>query len=152
MLRLSTGLRDALLGTQSFKDIFMDGVIYIYSGSQPSSADAAVQGTLLGKVTQDAGSFSFGTATNGLEFDAPSDGMIAKAAAENWQFEGLADGVAGWARLMGNANDDLAFSESLPRLDFSVGRTGADLNLSNTNIAQGAIHTIDVFEYAIPAQ
>lgn len=152
MLRLSTGLRDALLGTQSFKDIFMDGVIYIYSGSQPSSADAAVQGTLLGKVTQDAGSFSFGTADNGIEFGSPDGGAIAKASGENWQFEGLEDGVAGWGRLMGNDVDDLGFSESLPRLDFSIGRTGADLNLSNTNIATGAIHTIDVFEYAIPAQ
>lgn len=152
MLRLSTGLRDALLGTQSFKDIFMDGVIYIYTGSQPTSADSAVQGTLLGKVTQDANAFSFGNAANGLEFGTPSDGAIAKASAENWQFEGLADGVAGWARLMGNANDDLGASTSLPRLDFSIGRTGADLNLSNTTIAIGAIHTIDVFEYAIPAQ
>lgn len=152
MLRLSTGMRDALLGTQSFKDIFMDGVIYIYSGSQPSSADSAVLGTLLGKVTLDANSFTFGNSANGLEFDTPSNGEISKASGDNWQFEGITDGVAGWGRLMGNANDDLGQSESLPRLDFSIGRTGADLNLSNTDVAVGAIHTIDTFTYRIPAQ
>lgn len=152
MLRLSTGLRDALLGTKSFKDIFLDGVIYIYSGAQPAKADDAVQGTLLGKVTVDGGAFSFGSAANGLEFAAPSGGAIEKVAADAWQFKGLADGVAGWGRLMGNANDDLGASTSLPRLDFSIGRTGADLNLSNTNIAVDAVHTIDVFRYSIPAQ
>ncbi len=152
MLRLSTGFRDALLGTESFKDIFAFGVIYIYSGAQPTKADDAVQGTLLGKVTKDAGAFNFGTQTNGLEFATPSDGAIEKVAADAWQFKGLAEGVAGWGRLMGNDNDDLGASETLPRLDFSIGRTGADLNLSNTNIVVDAVHTVDTFRYTIPAQ
>lgn len=152
MLRLSTGLRDKLLGTESFRDIFDYGVIYIYSGSQPSRADDAVQGTLLGKVTVDGGAFSFGSQANGLQFAAPDGGAIEKVADDAWQFQGLEDGTAGWGRLMGNDNDDLGSSESLPRLDFSIARTGADLNLSNTNIAVDAVHTIDVFRYSIPAQ
>lgn len=152
MLRLSTGLRDKMLGTASFQTIFDFGVIFIYSGSQPTTADNAVQGTKLGEVTVDANSFTFGNTANGLQFAAPSGGAIEKDPNENWQFEGLADGVAGWGRLMGNDTDDLQQSTTLPRLDFSIGRTGADLNLSNTNIVVGAVHTIDVFRYSIPAQ
>ena len=37
-LRLSTGLRDKLLGTQSFKDSMAAGVIRVFSGVQPSSS------------------------------------------------------------------------------------------------------------------
>lgn len=152
MLRLSTGFRDKLLGTASFQTIFDYGVIYIYTGVQPTSADNSVQGTLLGRVTIDGNSFTFGNQANGLRFDAPSNGEIAKVASDAWQFTGLADGTAGWGRLMGNDLDDLGQSTTLPRIDFSIGRTGADLNLSNTSIVTNAVHTIDVFRYTIPAQ
>ncbi|MEF8794323.1 hypothetical protein [Thiohalorhabdus sp.] len=150
-IRFSTGLRDKLLGTNSFKDIFADGVIYIYSGIQPASADDPVQGTKLGEVTQDAGNFSFGSATNGLEFGTPSDGAIDKDGAENWKFEGLADGTAGWFRLMGNDLDDLGSSTTLPRMDGAIGTYGKDLNLSTTSITKGAPYTIDVFKVILPA-
>lgn len=150
-IRFSTGLRNQLLGTASFQDIFKDGVIYIYSGAQPASADDAVQGTKLGEVTQDAGDFSFGSTTNGLEFGAPSNGAIDKASGENWEFEGLADGTAGWFRLMGNDPDDLAYSETLPRMDGAIGTYGSDLNLSTVSIKKGAPYTIDVFRLILPA-
>lgn len=144
-IRFSTGLRNAILGTASFKDTFQDGVIYLYSGVQPSSADDAVQGTLLGIVTQDAGAFTHGSATNGLEFGTPSSGVLDKAGAETWQFEAIASGTIGWFRLTGNANDDGTSSTTLPRVDGSVGRTGGDLNLTNTTVASGAVTTIDTF-------
>lgn len=150
-IRLSTGLRNMLLGTASFKDVFADGVIHIYSGPQPATADAAVSGTLLGIVTVDGGAFSFGSPTNGLEFDAPSGGAISKAAAENWKFTGLANGQAGWGRLMGNALDALGESTTLARLDFSIGTYGADLVLANVNITTGAPNTIDVFSFSLSA-
>ena len=152
MLRLSTGLRNKMLGTDSFSGIFDAGVIYIYTGAQPASANDAVQGALLGRVTVGGGSFNFGNVANGLQFDTPSNGQIEKLASDTWQFQGLADGTAGWARLMGNALDDLGASTPLPRVDYSIGRSGADLNLSNTSIVTNATHTIDVFRYSIPAQ
>jgi len=150
-IRFSTGLRDKLLGSNSFKDIFQDGIIYIYSGVQPASADDPVQGTLLGKVTQDAGDFTFGSATNGLEFGAPSGGAIDKASAENWKFLGETDGTAGWFRLMGNDLDDLQSSTTLPRMDGSIGTYGKDLELSTISITKGAPYTIDVFRIILPA-
>lgn len=151
-VRLSTGFRDMILGTSAFQDIFDYGVIYVYTGVQPSAADNAVQGTLLGKITQDGNSFSFGSQTNGLQFDAPDGGVIAKLPSQVWQMVGEAAGTAGWGRLMGNALDDLGSSTSLPRIDFSIGGSSADLVLNNTSIAVGARTTIDQFRYRILGQ
>ena len=151
-LRLSTGFRNKILGTEAFRDIFANGVIYLYSGTQPGSADSAVTGTLLAKVTVGGGTFNFGSPDNGLNFDAPSGGEIQKAADEIWRFVGEANGTVGWGRLMGNTLDELGASDTLARLDFSVGRTGADLNLSSTSITSSQTGTIDTFTYRIPGQ
>lgn len=150
-LQLSTGLRQKMLGSADMKTAFTNGVMYIYSGPQPANADAAVQGTLLGIVTKDAGAFSFGAGTNGLAFDAPAAGVLSKAAADAWKMVGIANGTAGWFRLMGNPTDALGSSTTLPRLDGSVANVGGDLNLSSVNIVTGAPTTIDVFNFTLPA-
>ena len=151
-IKLSTGLRTAMAGTTGFGATFEKGVIHIYSGPQPVSADAPATGTLLGVVTGDAGPFSFGSPTNGLEFSPAAAGGVAKSDSQDWKFKGLANGTAGWFRLMGNASDALGNSSTLPRLDGSVGTSGADLNLSNIAITTGTPATIDVFSFGIPAQ
>lgn len=152
-LRFSTGLKNALLGesgidtgANGLRGVFKDGVINVYSGAQPASADDAVTGTLLGTVTVDGAAFTPGSPTGGLEFGAPASGVVAKSVAETWKFTGLAAGTAGWFRFVGNALDGGASSTSLPRIDGSIARTGGDLNLSNTTIAVGAPTTIDVFQ------
>lgn len=150
-VQLSTGLRQDMLNATGMKGAFANGVMYIYSGPQPVNADSAVQGTLLGIVTVSAGAFTFGVATNGLNFDAPVAGVLSKAAAEAWQMVGIAAGTAGWFRLMGNATDSLGASTTLPRLDGSIATSGADLNLSNVTIAVGTPVTVDVFQYTLPA-
>jgi len=151
-IRFSTGLRDNILDTANFGAIFNDGVIYIYSGSQPASADNAVSGTLLAKVTVDAGAFAFGSPTNGLSFAAAAvAGQLLKNAAETWQWLGEAAGVAGWFRLMANPVDNLGASTTLPRMDGTIGTFGADLNLSNVNIAVSQVGTIDTFTATINA-
>lgn len=151
-VKLSTGARNKLAGPSGFSETFASGVIYIYSGPQPLTADSAATGTLLGIVSKDAGVFTFGSVTNGLAFDAPVNGTVQKAAADLWQAVGLAAGTAGWFRLMGNAIDNLGVSATLPRLDGSIGVTGADLNISNTAFEVGTPNTIDVFAFTIPAQ
>jgi hypothetical protein len=149
-LRLSTGLRSNLAGAAGFGATFAGGVIEIYTGTQPATADAAVTGTLLGTVTLNSGAFTPGAATNGLTFDAAAAGSIAKSGA--WSFAGIAAGTAGWFRLKANAVDAGALSTTLPRLDGSVAVSGADLNLSNIAIAVGAPNTIDTFVWTQPAQ
>ena len=150
-IKLSTGLRTALAGDIGFGATFADGVIHIYSGPQPVSADSPVTGTLLGIVTTDGLPFAFGAATNGLVFDTAANGAIPKSA-DLWQFTGIANGTAGWFRLMGNVSDALGSSTDSPRLDGSIGTSNADLNLSNIAVVVGVPATIDVFTFTIPSQ
>ncbi len=148
-IRLSTGLRNNLVGTTGFASTFADGVIEIRTGTQPASADNAASGTLLGTVTLASGAFTPGSSTNGLTFGAPSAGTVSKSG--TWSMVGIAAGTAGHFRLKGNALDDGSSSTTLPRLDGSIGTSGADMNLSNISIAIGAPVTIDSFNWTQPA-
>lgn len=57
-LRLSTAMRDFLNKNGSIGDALRNGKIEIYSGSQPSSADAAATGTLLCTITSSSGALT----------------------------------------------------------------------------------------------
>ena len=135
----------------SMKDVFKDGVLRIYSGTQPSSPDAAVAGTLLLEITESGGAFAHGAFANGLEFENdPTAGEMEKASGETWQGTGLVAGTAGWFRFCANPTDNGAASTTLPRVDGSVGTSGADLNMSSTTITVGATYTIDSFKLTLP--
>ena len=54
-LRLSSGLRNHIAQRGSIKQGLQHGALYIYSGSQPATADAAVTGTLLAILTSSSG-------------------------------------------------------------------------------------------------
>lgn len=165
MLRLSTALRAKMLGSTGFAGAFSKGVIYIYTGYQPATADAAKQGTLLGMITVNGLGFTHGVNTNGLSFDAPTTATVSKAAAETWKLNkgdgsdtlgAAAAGTAGWFRICGNAADAGGAdggggTYALPRLDGSIGVSGADLNLPNINFVIGTPVTIDVFQFTLPA-
>lgn len=151
--RLSTGLRNAMLGTTGFKGALADGKIKVFTGSQPISADNAEQGTLLVEFTLDAGAFSHGAATNGLEFGTAASGAIAKATAEIWRGVAVAAGTAGWARFVANPTDSGGSSTTLARLDFTVGLSGsgADAILSDITLEVGQSVTCDTFTMTLPA-
>ena len=149
-VRLSTALRNNLVGTTGFAATFANGVIDIYSGAQPATADSAVTGVLLGTVTLNSGAFTPGSPTNGLTFATAANGGVLKSGV--WSFNGVATATAGWFRLRGNTADGGGLSTSLARLDGSIGTSGADLNLSNIAIAIGAPNTIDTFTWSQPAQ
>lgn len=57
-LRLSTGTRNALASGIGFGALFNKGSINIYTGTQPTNADAAATGTLLGVVTLGGGALT----------------------------------------------------------------------------------------------
>lgn len=73
-LRLSTKLRDALAA--AFAASFAGGVIDIYSGSQPATADSAVTGTLLGRVTIASTTYVAETAASATLTLAGSSGSV----------------------------------------------------------------------------
>ncbi len=135
----------------SFKDIMKDGVIRIYSGAQPADPNTAVSGVLLLEISDGAGVFAHGAFANALEFeDDPTAGEIEKASGETWQDTGIAAGTAGYFRYVANPTDAGGASTTLPRVDGSIGTSGADLNMTNTTIAIGATYTIDKFKLTLP--
>lgn len=134
----------------SLADIFNGGVIDIYSGTRPTSADNTASGTLLGTITKNGGTFVAGTLTNGLRFDVAADGSIDKPSTDVWQFTGVAAGVATWFRLRGNAADSGASSTTLPRIDGSIAAFGGDATLSDTNITVGKVYTSSKCKFTWP--
>jgi len=153
-VRLSTKLRTQLVDDAGFAEIFANGIIDIYTGSQPGSADLAATGTKVGRFTLAGGAFSAGTSTNGLTFGTAANGAVAKSG--TWSFSaGLATGTAGWFRLKTNAGADTDTDDStnkaLARLDGSISTSGADMNLSNVSITTSTPVTVDTFTFTIPA-
>ena len=147
-IRLSTGMRNALLlggSTGGVSGALGSGFLYLYDGTQPASADTGASGTLLGKVTVDD------DGTTGLTFDAPSAGVLAKAAAENWKFHGLASGNVGWFRFSEASDTPTSTSTTAKRIDGLVGTAGADANITNTAVVSAAVSTVDDWSFTMPA-
>lgn len=145
-MRLSTGIRNKLLDGGSgggIKGSLNLGFIAIMSGAQPTSADAAATGTLLGTV-------SVNGAGTGLTFDASVAGVISKAAAETWRFTGLADGIAGWFRFYAPGDTITNVSTTAARIDGAIGSSGGELNLTNLTVGVGQVNTADGFTVTQP--
>lgn len=152
MLKMSTKLKNSML--EAIRTQLATGAIYIYSGSQPATADAAPTGTLLGIATVGAGSWTaVSNLTNGLDFAAASAGTLTKSGSETWQFVGIADGTAGWFRhVSGVAADSLTTDTNVyPRIDGRISTSGAEMSLSNLSIVTGATTTIDAYSIAFPS-
>lgn len=151
--RNSTGFAAALLGPQSFEQIFQNAAIEIYSGPQPASADAAPTGTLLARITRNGGAWAPGAPDNGLSF-VRSGRYASKNGGHVWRMRGLATGTAGWFRIRGNAPDSGA-SIVAPRLDGAIGTVGAigdyQLLLSSTAITPATDVVVPSFFYTIPS-
>lgn len=131
---LSTGLTKGLLGADSpngsLTNLLLDGIIEIYSGARPASADAIQTGTLLLKITLDGGDFTAGVATNGISLGEFEDLVLKRASGEVWKGTGLSDGTAGWARWYSNAYETGA-STTAVRMDGTVSTSGADVSMTN---------------------
>jgi len=146
-----TLFNSSINGGLPFAEIFKDGVIDIYSGTRPVNADAAVSGTLLGTVTLSGAAFTPGSPAGGLEFGTALDRSIDKASAEVWQFTAQAAGTATWFRIRGNAVDAGSSSTTLPRIDGTISAFGGDATLSDTNIVNGNVYTLNACKFTWPA-
>ena len=74
--RLSTALRNNIVGPTGVGATFANGIIEIRSGSQPATADAAATGTLLGTVTLASGAYTAETPATQTITIAGSSGSI----------------------------------------------------------------------------
>lgn len=151
-VKLSTGLRNAMAGTTGYSGALNGGVILVFSGPQPVSADAPATGTLLGIVTLNGGAWEAGDPANGLVLDTPAGGGVTKPPAAVWKFTGLAAGQIGWFRHVGNALDDGSASATLPRIDGAAGVGTGDAKFSTLTVAVGQPVSLDVYAFQIPAQ
>jgi hypothetical protein len=134
----------------SISDIFRNGVIDIYSGSQPANADAVESGTKLARITLSSGAFVAAAPDNGLNFDAATSGVLAKATGETWSGEGLANGTAGWFRIYDNSLTTGASATAI-RMDGSIATSGGQLNMTTTSIVTSGTTTVDSVALTFPA-
>jgi len=78
---------------------------------------------------------------NTLKFGAPSAGVEGKNS-DIWSGVNVADGTAGYFRMV-TTRDTGLLSTSDYRIQGNISTSGAELNLSNINFANGATETID---------
>ncbi|ABM32299.1 hypothetical protein QRO11_15330 [Paracidovorax citrulli] len=148
-IRLSSGLRRAIVTNYGLGSMLQYGHIRIYSGSQPRTADEAPPGVLLAIVSADGVTPVPGTPTGGLGVAGGDDpGALVKAG--NWVIRGVANGIPGWWRFVGGAERDPdTFSDYFPRMDGAVGESlllGMDSITTDTNRA------VALFNLVLPAE
>ena len=129
--RLSTG--DANAAANARRTTYANAVIAVYTGAQPAGADSAESGTLLGYITVNGGTFTPGSPTNGLNWDAAVDGVFSKPTAEEWAIIPIASGTPGWARLYANAITTVA-SITAVRCDMQCGVGIGELRFSTSTL------------------
>jgi hypothetical protein len=137
----------------ALKDIFKNGVMKIFAGSQPASASNDESGyTELCQITLGSGAFTAGQGQNGINFGVAATGTLAKKASETWSGQNGATGVAGWFRFYTNAMDTgEETGGDKVRFDGAVATSGAQLNMSSTSLSSGATTTITSFSVSLPS-
>lgn len=147
-LKFSTGLVNAVALDKSFKEA-VEGAsaagfyIDIYTGTRPATPDAAATGTKLARFTAAAGAKMHLAST-------VTDGVIAKNGTEVWGATGLANGTAGYYRLVTSSDDGTTTSTTAVRVDGVIATSGGDMNMSSTTIAIGAPLLINTATFTIP--
>lgn len=142
--KLSTGLRNHVMATGSLKAGLDGGVIYIYSGTPPATADDALVGnTLLCTISNNG-------AGTGITLDTtPVGGTLPKNPAEVWKGTVGATGAATFYRFAALLDDGL-LSTVEKRLQGTVGTVNADLIFSNVNFVSGNTKQVDAYNVALP--
>lgn len=128
-----------VLSGGSFKELMQNSVLYLYSGTRPTTADAVENGTLLAKLTADGNAFAFDTSLNGLNFGNLTSSVLgigddpATATTEVWSGDGIVAGTATWGRF--HANGGAVGADAAGdyiRMDGNVTTTtGGDLVMSS---------------------
>ena len=131
---MSTGLKAALYGNFGIKAMLQLGNIDIYSGDQPLSADAPIQGDWLARI------YDYANQNNGLQVTVNQFGQLAKDG--TWTVQGISTGTAGWWRWTQYQGDGGSVSVTAPRID---GLVGESLILSDVTITPGSMQDINIF-------
>lgn len=143
-VQLSSGLRDHMLVTGSFKSGLDGGVLRVYAGTVPATADADISGnTLLCTISNNA-------AGTGINFETTvAAGVLTKAAAEVWRGQIVTNGTATFFRFSA-IGDTTAASTTAKRLQGICAVVGGDLNFSNVNFVSGNYRIVDSLNVTLP--
>ncbi len=144
MIKLSTGLADAMVGTSGMRGAFENEgmVLNIYAGPVPANADAALDGnTLLVQI-------SGGGSGDELNFEGPTNGVLLKDSSQQWQGTVDVDGTPTFYRLQSGADDDDESTTAI-RVQGTVGIAG-DLKLGTTALVASNPQTIDYYQLRLP--
>lgn len=143
MLLVSTGFKSAILGPQSFADIFNGGELRVFAGARPNSADKAQPSDPIGVVRR-AG------VNTGLAY-IQEGAYIVASPGDLWLLNGLQPGTAAWFRLVA-AGDDGTDSFAQPRIDGDIGTLAApnDMTLASLTIAPNTAIPFSSFLFTIP--
>lgn len=145
-MKRSTGLRNYMLATGSFKAALTGSVVKIYSGTAPASADAAIPSGAVLLLT-----YSLNGTGAGLSFDSSAaDGTLQKNPAEVWQGVIAASGTPSFFRMQ-QPTDDGSDSVALNRLQGTVGIQDADMVVSNMTWTSGDERKLTYFTATIAA-
>lgn len=142
-IKTSTGLRNHLAVTGSIKAALDLGFIKFYEGTEPATADAAVDGTLLWTVSVD------GDGT-GLSFDAAAvAGAAVKPSAATWCGATTA-GTPNYWRFVA-VGDTGALSTTQERIQGTCGNVaGVDIFLTNpVLITDAALTAKELNDFAV---
>ncbi len=145
-LKISTALANALATSSSLKAALDGAHLYIYAGTMPTNADAALprDAVLLCDVS--------GPASAGLNWDAtPVNGALMKDAAQAWSGTNAATGTATFFRIALPADTGTASSTAV-RIQGDVATAGAALNLSSLSLVSGAPLTLNYGSLVQPLQ
>ncbi len=142
-LKLSTGLRNQMLDTDAFNAIMDASHLKLYSGSAPATADD-VEATILCTIGS-------AHADTYCHFAAAAVAGVLSKDAFVWSGVASATGTVSHFRLVLAASDTGVLSTTQPRMQGTIGTSGADLNMANVSINSGATQTVDTFALTMPA-
>lgn len=144
-LKVSTGLRNAMLTTGSLKSRLDLGFIKIYAGTPPSAADDTLgAAVLLCTITKN------GDGVTGLTMATPAVGGSLSKATETWSGTNVASGTATFWRFI-KTGDTGGTSTTEERLQGNCAISGSELVMTSVTLANGAPQNIDYFALGLPA-
>lgn len=144
MLRVSTGLRNAMLITDSLKANLDGGFIKLYAGAVPTDADADLgAATVLCTITKN------GDGVTGLTMAAAAVAGSLSKFAETWSGTNATSGTASFWRFYKTGDTGTASTTDL-RLQGLAATSGSELVLTNVVLTGGATTSIDYCAFALP--
>lgn len=153
MIRLSSGLRNAVMSQFGLGLMMNGGVIKIYSGTIADSPNKAIPVTsqYLGVITTNGEVFIPGSYPNtaGLYFSLINYGTLINDG--RWMLKGVNAGTATWFRWYWADPDPDLDSNYYPRIDGLINNGGA-LTLGSTSITTSTLVEIDQFMLILPGE